>query len=98
MNYSQLEFLRLMEEVEFQNGVHLDRDCVPSTFRMKSKPNGPERTYETSSCGNTTMFQVPYAQEDKGGVVTHAAVTVCAVDDDMGLWPRFAHALKGDNE
>lgn len=87
MNYSESEFYALMESVEQQGGEHLDKMCKAKTYKMvnpKSKP------VTIAGCGNSALFKVPYDALDKSGAtVTVRAVEVCAVDDDMGRWPRF---------
>lgn len=88
MHYDQQEFFRLMEEVEFQGGEYLDElhDGIFHTKLTGDKVRG----YEVAYCGEAALFEVPYEPMNKQGVI--AKVKVCAVDDRMGLWPRFAGA------
>lgn len=95
MNYNHDDFLKLMEEIEFQSGLHLDQDCTPETFRLAVKPGGPEKARLTTGCGNPTLFEIPYAQESSDGTTaTMGKVIACAVCDDLGRWPRFSHVLE----
>jgi hypothetical protein len=95
VNYEADDFLRLMEEVEFQGGVHRDETCSAKKYAFvgdKAKP------VVIAGCGNLSLFEVPYAKEPKAGAAAQGVVTVCAVDDDMGRWPRFQHVIGYDPE
>lgn len=89
MNYSKDEFFDLMERTEAQGCTHTEKMCKARKYEFtgtKSKP------ITLSGCGNTTLFLVPYAGLDKNGKALPArTVEVCAVDDDMGRWPRFSN-------
>lgn len=91
MNYSQEEFLRLMEAVEEQGGEHLDDLCSAKTYEF----TGKELARVTlPGCGNTSLFAVPYDALAKDGTeVGPQPVTACAVDDNMGAWPRFVGVM-----
>lgn len=93
MNYSQQEFFALMEEVEFQGGEHVDTPHMPDTFRLKSSPDGPEKTQETCGCKHAALFNIPYGLPNSGGTAEMGTALACAVCDNMGQWPRFTHAL-----
>lgn len=93
MRYTQDEFFRLMQAIEDQGGTHLDQthDPVYHTEFAGSHPQakGVEITY----CGLDVMFEVPYEGLDKHGAdLGVQPVEVCAVDDWVGRWPRFADA------
>lgn len=102
MNYDADSFLALLEEVERQGGVHLPDPCEPVKFRLK-QPNGRGelkwKEVFTTGCRKDARFVLPYepaartakerqAMLERGG----GFATACAVDDDMGKWPRFAKA------
>jgi hypothetical protein len=86
MHYEQAEFFRLMESIENQGGVHLD-EAHENVFHTKLAGDHV-KGIEIGYCNESALFEVPYTGED--GVVTD--IRVCAVDDRMGLWPRFADA------
>lgn len=94
MNYSSDQFLRLMEEVEEQGGEHLDELCTARRFEFcgdKIKP------VTLPGCGNSSVFQIPYAATDKNGREKGMQdVKVCAVDDALGYWPRFIKEVRPD--
>lgn len=86
MDYSKQEFFDLLEMVEDAGGEHLDEQCLAKTYTFCGERLKPATL---PGCGNSALFVVPYVEsEDKNGeVITH--VKACAVDDDMGRWPRF---------
>jgi hypothetical protein len=87
MNYSQTEFLRLLDQIESQSGEHLDKPCTPQTYNFTGEKSKP-MTF--GSCGNFSLFSIPYAAQDvKGKDIGARKVQVCAVEDDLGRWPRF---------
>lgn len=90
MNYSQNELLELMDEVLAQDGEHLDRECVTREFDFTGDIKLPEKDRVLPYCGHPTIFSVPYSALDvKGNEVGRETVEVCAVDDNMAMWPRF---------
>lgn len=104
MNYSRQEFFNLMEAVEDQGGEHLDRLCAARSYTFKQSraeeggnggwkfvSQGKPKVVTLPSCGNSALFVVPYEGEHG----TDEALTVCAVEDDMGLWPRFKDQVAG---
>lgn len=105
VNYSRTQFYRLMEAVEDQGGDHVDRVCAPTPyyFKQHTAEPGPDDNWKITatgatkkvtfpSCGHSAIFEVPYvsAEDDE-----EQTVTVCAVEDSMGLWPRFADQVAG---
>jgi hypothetical protein len=88
-----------MQAVEDQGGEHLDRTCEPPTYAFKqheAKTSGDAWKFQFTgsvkkvtfpSCGHSALFKVPYVGPQDDEMET---VTVCAVEDAMGLWPRFA--------
>lgn len=62
--------------------------------------NGKNKVVTLPSCGNSALFTVPYAVTDeeweKGDEIGWSGeLTACAVEDDMGLWPRFKDQVAG---
>lgn len=93
MNYEKDEFFALMDLVEEQDGEHLDAQCSARTFEFCGDKLKPATL---PGCGNSSLFAVPYKTE-KGGP-DNGPITVCAVDDDMGRWPRFGGDRFGRDE
>lgn len=103
MNYEPDDFLALLEEVERKGGAHLSVPCIPHEYKIKlPDASGRMRSRRsfTASCGKDAMFAVPYepvarSPEEKKSMLERGAgfATVCAVDDDLGRWPRYAHVI-----
>jgi hypothetical protein len=90
VEYQQDEFFALMEQVEDQGGDHLPERCKAQRYTFTGDQIKP---VTLPSCGNETLFSIPYVGEkDKP-----SAITVCAVDDNMGMWPRFAGVMNDDS-
>lgn len=89
MDYSQDEFFDFMEDVERQGGEHLDELCKSTTYSVFSGKH-EVKPLTFPMCGNSSLFRVPYQALSVAGdeIGTHPVVA-CAVDDDMGAWPRF---------
>lgn len=87
MIYNHKDFFALIEAVEQQGGEHLDKTCEVRRYEFvgdKSKPFIPP-THQ-----DPTVFMVPYEALNKDGSEAGLQpVEVCAVEDDMGRWPRF---------
>jgi hypothetical protein len=87
-SYTKPEFLRLIEEVERQGGTYTDvsHDVIvhDDLFQTEDAP------LIVQNCGEAALFDVPY--EPMGHDGTLDVVRLCAVDDLMGLMPRFAAA------
>lgn len=106
MQYHPDDFLRLVEAVEDTGGTLLPDICNPRQFKLRL-PSPETGEYEwtdlyTSGCMREARFALPYnvPQSKQGAKMKERAagiVTVCAVDDDMGKWPRFQHAIKEDS-
>lgn len=100
MNYSPDDFLTLLEEVERQGGVHLPDPCTAPSIRMKQPDAAGNLKWKEvflTGCGKDARFALPYepaaeSAKDRQAMIERGAgfVTACAVDDDMGKWPRFA--------
>jgi hypothetical protein len=97
MIYEQQEFFDLIDMVEEQGGDLLEEMCKARKYEFTGVESRP---VILQGCGNQALFSVPYEALDKNGneLGLHPAV-VCAVDDDMGKWPRFGgdrYATKED--
>lgn len=92
MNYSQEEFFELMELVEDAGGQHLDEMCKMRTYEFCGD-RLPDTLKTIPGCGEVALFTVPYKMVKKSKTgrecLVDREVKVCAVDDDMGRWPRF---------
>lgn len=105
MLYHPSDFQRLAEEVENQGGTSLPGPHNPRKLTMKLPDAKGEQRWQdafTTGCQQEAQFLVPYdlpdtrlgkAMEKRGAGI----VQVCAVDDDMGKWPRFANAIQEDS-
>lgn len=105
MQFHPDDFDRLAAEVERQGGTSLPGAHNARRIYMKAVgPDGTEKHQDafTIGCGREARFLVPYglpqsklgkAMEKRGAGI----VEVCAVDDDMGKWPRFQDAMKEDS-
>ena len=95
-----------MEHVEGAGGTLLPEPCRPLKFRLKQpdqKSGGMKWTnLYTTGCGREARFAIPYKlpagargdrMKERGGGV----VLACAVDDDIGKWPRFSGAIQEDS-
>lgn len=98
------EMLRLMEVVEEQGGAQAEGRCQPSKYRLKETPDGKFKDFATTGCGQETRFLVAYLKPDKQAAGNAkiqgetGTLSVCANDDLMGRWPRFANAIKEPEE
>lgn len=91
MYYSQDEFFRLLDEIESQGGEHLDKTHENVYHTDFTGDSDAVKGHEVVYCGESALFLVPYAPMNAAPGVMHS-VEVCAVDDCMGLWPRFLDA------
>jgi len=95
VDYKPDEFIALLEEVEHQGGALLNDPCEPSYFNLEQPDASGKlklRKLSTTGCGNDCRMGVPYQPPE--GTTGAAFVAACAVDDNMGDWPRFRHAIK----
>lgn len=105
MNYHPDDFLRLLEGVEAEGGAMLPDRCRATKYALRIPDADSElrfRDFFTTGCGQDTRFVLPYKlpkgklgekMESRGG----GLVTVCAVDDEVGKWPRYAHLIEEDS-
>lgn len=92
MHYSPDEFLRLMEEIDFQGGEHLD-ETHDNVFHTEfTGDHEGVKGLEIEYCGESALFEIPYGPQEKAQHNGAGVVKVCAVDDMVGRWPRFAEA------
>lgn len=109
MLYHPDDMARLIEAVEAAGGTHMPGPHRAKKFKLRM-PNGKpgealkERWQEVFTCGceRETRFLLPYAvPRGKLGkkMLERGAglVEVCAVDDDMGKWPRFQNVIQEDS-
>jgi hypothetical protein len=138
MDYSQHQFLNLIEAVEDAGGANLPDPCMPEdiVYEVATKTNKRTRVHvDSTGCGHTARFAVPYdptaevqipldKDKDPGNLVRDrqvvvdlhmgldqvteeeaarlkafdaGIVTACAVDDNMGQWPRFRDQTFAEN-
>ena len=89
MYYNRDEFFRLMEAIEEQGGDHLD-EIHEHVYIPDLINNSGRKGIEALNCGASALFEIPYESVGEHGMLTTAKA--CAVDDRLGLWPRFAAA------
>ncbi len=103
MRYHPDDFLRLIGKVEEEGGAQADGKCVGRKLRLKNE-KGMLTEFLTTGCQKEARFLVPYSKppfptaagQGLGPRAPKAVgvALVCAVDDDMGLWPRFKSAIQ----
>lgn len=79
--YTEAEFFRLYEAVEEQGGIHIDEPHEGHII--------VDLQFGLEYCGKNAQFDLTYhdyASEEE------CLVRVCAEEDRIGLWPRFADA------
>lgn len=90
--YSPDDFLVLMERIESDGGQHLPGVCRGSKYKLEVPTHKGRRKEQffTTGCLNESRFLVPYqAPEGDEALAAQGMAVVCAVDDAVGLWPRF---------
>lgn len=95
--YSPDEFNALVAEVERQGGAHLPDLCIGTEIRYKVGRNPPTKV-KTCHCGHDTMFVTVYESEGEERTRGGGFARVCAVCDDVGLWPRFFEPVFGETD
>lgn len=91
-SYTQSEFFRLVEEVERQGGTHVDANhdiVVHDALELAGQPPAAQ------NCNEPALFDVPYEPMGDDGIL--ATIRLCAIDDRIGLMPRFAAAKAPGN-
>lgn len=89
MQYSRRQFFALMEEIESQGGEYLDEIHEHQYIPELCGGKVPEELRLARNCNEPALFMVPYESSFAGA---QSEVKVCAKDDMLGLWPRFAAA------
>ncbi len=94
MNYTHDQFFRLVDAIEADGGVHLD--VAHEKVFYDELCGGPikdalQGAVDNNNCGESVLFDVPYVSI-LSATVLDGQVVVCAKDDMMGLWPRYASA------
>lgn len=87
------QFSTLIENVEEEGGRYTEDVCKPQQYDVtgddKKAAQAPFYLAD-NTCGQQAIFEVPYEQTDNLGRPTGVApIRLCAVDDMMGLMPRF---------
>lgn len=94
MQYTPDDFFRLATEIEEQGGAHLDEVCEDRYFKLSGEK---QKGVEIGYCNDSAIFEVPYVGRDKNGRdMPVQPVKICAVDDAVGRWPRFAHTIEDE--
>lgn len=83
-----------MEAVEDQGGEHLDEQCKARRYEFSG---GKSKPVTLPSCGQSALFMIPVElpDDEMTGVMLPEPVKVCAVEDLVGLWPRFIDQVRG---
>jgi hypothetical protein len=96
LKYDEEEFFRLMGEVQRQGGQHLDEThehVYHPKYSGDKTTEGQKPSGVLKYCNSNALFDVPYLNPDRSVSPTASeSIKVCAVDDCIGLWPRFAAA------
>lgn len=93
----------MIEAVEAIGGMQAEGRCEPRLYKIKLPDSeGNFRTHDkyTTGCGQESKFIIPYRMPALKQDDDHEAIGLtvcCAVCDDMGRWPRFAHTIKEDS-
>lgn len=99
MNYHPEDFLDLMEAVEEDGGLALPEPCTPRkyTLSIPDEQTGKRthKDYFTTGCENTSRYLIPYQLPEDGdsAVAEKGNLIVCLVDDNVGSWPKYRHAI-----
>lgn len=95
-------FIKLVEAVESQGGELLPETHHPTPFVYKAEgPGGRVKAIEVegTGCGEDALLRIPYEDHrpNKEGVESNLVeihdIKVCAIDDLVHLWPRFAKGV-----
>jgi hypothetical protein len=95
-------FIKLVEAVENEGGELLVETHHPDPHYYET-PNGADVSIEGCGCGQDSLLRVAYDDhqpdrkgvEPSGGDVIARHIKVCAIDDRMDLWPRYAKKVYG---
>lgn len=91
MKYTVDQLSSLIEEVEAQGGEIIEEMCSSKTYELTGDKLKP---VTLAGCGEFTLMEIPYeARNTKGDEIGFQPVRVCAVDDNVGMWPRFEDSI-----
>lgn len=90
MDYTQDQFFALMDAIEEVGGRHLDGKCLPVKYKFTGDQIKPDFL---GGCKKEALFEIPYTKSAKSVSQTNS-IKVCAVCDDVGLWPRFIDQVR----
>lgn len=94
-------FAALVDAVESEGGELLMETHHPEILHYTT-PGGKPIPIEGTGCGQDTLLRIPYDDHHpakdgaEGTDVERRSVKVCAIDDSMHLWPRYAGAVYGE--
>jgi hypothetical protein len=106
MNYSNKAFYKLMDDAAASGAEHLDKDCTARTYVVDTgqreyehddgdlrtfNPNGAPQHVTLPACSQSALFSVGYEGPDRD--MGPLAMTICAVDDALGAWPKYGADL-----
>ncbi len=86
MKIDPAEWHAFVVRAEDQDCEQLDDICSHRKYVMTGDKHG-QKPVTLAGCGNSVLFVVPYVST----LAHHSneSVTVCAVDDNVAMWPRF---------
>ena len=94
MNYTFEQYGRLIGEIDAQGGHHVQEKMCEAREYSFTGPNPDYKTVLLPGCGNNSIFSIPYEDDVPGtNAAVLDAVELCAVCDDLGHMPRFAHVI-----
>jgi hypothetical protein len=107
MQFTETQFLNLMEAVHDAGGESLPERCDGRVLKYTQEDSkGRQKTYETKTqgCKRDSRFVVPYelgdlSTKDRNAMLKRGGgfIKACAHDDDMGQWPRFRKKVMDDD-
>lgn len=92
MKYDEKEFFSLLKEIKKQGGVHLDDEVHEHVYHPHFVGPKSAKGYTQTYCNSVALFDIPYLEQDNTVSPAIESIKVCAVDDCIGLWPRFKAA------
>lgn len=106
MEYHPDDFIALSEAVENEGGYIQPDPCQGTEFKLPMRDHANKvrkKRYRTVACGLHARMAIKYdpSEEVTIGNIVHpgepprglAVAPVCAVDDAVGLWPRYANVV-----
>jgi len=94
MQYNMEQMSELILKVENQGGRYLEEQCLPVEYDVtgddKKAASAPFTLDPHPGKVRETLFEVPYEATDTlGRPMGMQPIKLCAVEDAMGLMPRF---------